>query len=144
MQDAAYKAATVEETQEVEKMGEQIDMCVSLVGSSLNVLMRALEDFEHWRDMVTSQHVLPTNVLSYLTVIASQVCTPTPLFQVAVGVLNRVLNGLVQLMRYPFTPLPAGMTRPSSENMKHTTCMSNLSLPSIQYPFTPRRQVSVH
>eukprot|EP00976_Prorocentrum_cordatum_P009278 185162-Prorocentrum_minimum.AAC.1 len=53
-------------------MGEQIDMCVSLVGSSLNVLMRALEDFEHWRDMVTSQHVLPTNVLSYLTVIASQ------------------------------------------------------------------------
>eukprot|EP00240_Pyramimonas_obovata_P016095 CAMPEP_0118941950 /NCGR_PEP_ID=MMETSP1169-20130426/35038_1 /TAXON_ID=36882 /ORGANISM="Pyramimonas obovata, Strain CCMP722" /LENGTH=267 /DNA_ID=CAMNT_0006886849 /DNA_START=314 /DNA_END=1113 /DNA_ORIENTATION=- len=72
-EDAAYKASTLEETQEVERMGEQIDLCVSLVGSSLNVLMRALDDFEHWRDMVSSQQVLPTNVLSYLTVIASQV-----------------------------------------------------------------------
>jgi hypothetical protein len=61
------------ESEEVEKLGEQIESCCGLVGSSLTMLLRALDDFDHWREMVTSQQVLPTNVLSHLTVIASQV-----------------------------------------------------------------------
>lgn len=58
----------------MQKLGEDLEAsCASLEGS-LQLLLRGLRDFEEWRNVVTANHVLPTNVLQQVAVIGSQVC----------------------------------------------------------------------
>ena len=64
------------EQREMLKLGEDLEAsCVSVEGS-LKLLLRGLRDFDEWRNVITANHVLPTNVLQQVAIIASQVSSP--------------------------------------------------------------------
>lgn len=61
------------EHREMQKLGEDLEASCASVQGSLQLLLRGLRDFEEWRNVITANHVLPTNVLQQVAVIGSQV-----------------------------------------------------------------------
>eukprot|EP00241_Pyramimonas_parkeae_P004672 CAMPEP_0114226024 /NCGR_PEP_ID=MMETSP0058-20121206/1006_1 /TAXON_ID=36894 /ORGANISM="Pyramimonas parkeae, CCMP726" /LENGTH=810 /DNA_ID=CAMNT_0001336711 /DNA_START=326 /DNA_END=2755 /DNA_ORIENTATION=- len=72
-EDDNERSRQLTEEVEVLQLGEDIETSCALVDQSLMALLKALHDLETWRSVVTAEHVLPTNVLAQITVIASQV-----------------------------------------------------------------------